>query len=33
LIRGVREKRYSMADLARLFQVHPAIVNRLLAQQ
>ena len=33
LIRGVREERYSMAEAARLFQVHPATVSRLMAQR
>jgi DNA invertase Pin-like site-specific DNA recombinase len=33
LIRGVQEERYSMAEAARLFQVHPATVSRLMAQQ
>jgi DNA invertase Pin-like site-specific DNA recombinase len=33
LIRGVQEERYSMAEAARLFQVHPSTVTRLLAQE
>jgi len=33
LIRGVEEERYSRAEAARLFQVHPATVTRLIAQQ
>jgi len=32
LIRGVQEERYSMAEAARLFQVHPSTVSRLLSQ-
>ena len=32
LIRGVQEERYSMAEAARLFQIHPATVTRLMAQ-
>lgn len=32
LVRGVQEKRYSMAQAARLFGVHPATVSRLMAQ-
>lgn len=32
LVRGVREGRYSMAEAARLFGVHPATVSRLMAQ-
>ena len=33
LIRGMQEERYTMAEAARLFQVHPATVSRLMAQQ
>ena len=33
LVRGVQEERYSMAEAARLFGVHPATVSRLMAQQ
>jgi DNA invertase Pin-like site-specific DNA recombinase len=33
LIRGVQEERYSMAEAARLFQVHPSTVTPLMAQQ
>jgi DNA invertase Pin-like site-specific DNA recombinase len=33
LIRGVQEERYSMAEAARLFQVHPSTVTRLMSQQ
>ena len=33
LVRGVQEERYTMAEAARLFQVHPATVSRLMAQQ
>jgi len=33
LVRGVQEERYSMAEAARLFQIHPATVSRLMAQQ
>ena len=33
LIRGVQEERYTMAEAARLFQVHPATVSRLMAQR
>jgi DNA invertase Pin-like site-specific DNA recombinase len=33
LVRGVQEERYSMAEAARLFQVHPSTVTRLMAQQ
>lgn len=32
LVRGVQEGRYSMAQAARLFEVHPATVSRLMAQ-
>ncbi|OLV19224.1 helix-turn-helix domain-containing protein [Deinococcus marmoris] len=32
LVRGVREERYTMAQAARLFDVHPATVSRLMAQ-
>jgi DNA invertase Pin-like site-specific DNA recombinase len=31
LIRGVQEDHYSMAEAARLFQVHPSTVTRLMA--
>ena len=33
LVRGVQEERYSMAEAARLFGVHPATVSRLMAGQ
>ncbi|WP_407572989.1 hypothetical protein [Deinococcus altitudinis] len=33
LVRGVQEERCSMSEAARLFQVHPATVSRLMAQQ
>ena len=33
LVRGVQEERYSMASAARLFQVDPATVSRLMARQ
>ncbi len=33
LVRGVQEERYSMAKAARLFQVDPATVSRLMARQ
>ena len=33
LIRGVQEERYSRAEAARLFQVDPATVTRIMAQQ
>ena len=33
LVRGVQEERYSMAAAARLFQVDPATVSRLMARQ
>jgi hypothetical protein len=29
----VQEERYSMAEAAQLFQVHPSTVTRLMAQQ
>lgn len=32
LVRGVREERYTMAEAARLFSVHPSTVSRLIAQ-
>ncbi|WP_245593109.1 recombinase family protein [Deinococcus frigens] len=32
LVRGVREERYTMAQAARLFGVHPATVSRLMSQ-
>lgn len=32
LVRGVREERYTMAEAARLFNVHPSTVSRLIAQ-
>ncbi len=32
LIRSVQEERYSMAEAARLFGVHPSTVTRLMAQ-
>ena len=32
LVRGVQEERYSMASAARLFQVDPATVSRLMAR-
>ncbi len=32
LVRGVQEERYTMAQAARLFDVHPATVSRLMAQ-
>jgi DNA invertase Pin-like site-specific DNA recombinase len=32
LVRGVQEERYSMAQAARLFGIHPATVSRLMAQ-
>jgi DNA invertase Pin-like site-specific DNA recombinase len=33
LVHGVQEERYSMAEAARLFQVHPATVTRLMSRQ
>jgi len=33
LIRGVQEERYTMAEAARLFQVHPATVTRLMSKR
>lgn len=33
LVRGVQEGRFSMAEVAMLFGVHPAGVSRLMAQQ
>ena len=33
LVRGVQEERYSMAKAARLFQVDPATISRLMARQ
>ena len=33
LVRGVRAGRYSLAQAARLFGVHPATVSRLMAAQ
>ncbi len=33
LVRGVQEGRYSMAQAARLFAVHPATVSRLMSAQ
>jgi hypothetical protein len=33
LVRGVQEERYTQAEAARLFSVHPATVSRLMAGQ
>ena len=33
LVRGVHEERYTMAEAARLFGVHPATVSRVMAGQ
>ena len=32
LVRGVREGRYTQAETARLFNVHPATVSRLVGR-
>ena len=32
LVRSIKEERYSMAEAARLFQVHPSTVTRLMAR-